>query len=478
MEVREIKGNRTSWPMLSLSGPSSKEVLYEDSSDRERWLSTFLSVIVAFGHERHFHGPLFSTLREKASPGAWGRRWTLRPLLYVCLLMGLEPQGTLPERFDQARQKVVEMFPGRKRPGRSYQGFVAARRRITRRQVRLVKRQLCRHHRRIAGVFWRRHGWVAFAADGTRIKLPRTAPNEKAFGGATRDKSAPELSVTSLYHLGTGLPWAWRIGPGPESEQVQLRRMMAHLPRGSLLIADAGFTSFDLLCALRERGVEILVRMGSNRTLLTGVRDAAVQVRGEQVWFWPRDKQAQVPPLPLRLVRIGQQNHPPMCLATSVLEERVLTEAQIGQFYRMRWGQEVFHRSFKQTLAQHTMRSASPGEGRRELDWALMAYLILGLWTVQAQIQAGRDPLAWSVAQALRTVRQVLRPAGRSGRGRSLVDQLRPAVQDRYVRRGSKAARAWPRKKNDHPPGLPKMREVTLKEKHRAARIYDMNKRT
>ena len=228
-------------------------------------------------------------------------------------------------------------------------------------------------------------------------------------------------------------------------------------------VISAGGVGFDISCGVR--------------TLLTGLADARVRVRGELVWFWPQAKQSQAAPLVLRLVRLQQANHPAMCLASSVLDERRLTDRQIGQFYRMRWGQEVFHRSFKRTLAQHTLRSASPGQARHELDWAVMAYLVLGLWTVQAQIEARHDPLNWSVAQALRLVRTrllVTQPVGR----RPLLDQLRGAVKDRYVRHGPKAARHWPRKKNDHPPGLPKLREATLKERCRAITIYETNKPT
>lgn len=463
--------------MLCLSGQQDKEVSYEDSICREQRFSIFLSVIVAFGHESRFHGPLFSTLAAMGPQWDRSRRWTAEHVIYVSLLMVLDGAPTLKERFDNARQSTVAMFPGRKRPGRSYQGYVKARRQISRRQIRVTKRELCRHHRRIAGAFWQRKGWLAFAADGTRVELPRTARNEKAFGCAGREKTAPQLSLTSLYHLGTGLPWAWRIGPGTQSEQVQLRKMIGQLPRGSLLVTDAGFTSFDLLRLLAGRGVEVLVRMGSHRTLLTGLEDASVQVRGERVWLWPKQKQGRYPPLKLRLIRIEQANHSPMCLATSVLDEQALTDPQIGQFYRMRWGQEVFHRSFKQTLGQHKMRSGSPGEARGELDWALMAYLLLGLWTVQAQIEAHQDPLSWSVAASLRIIRRAMRPAGRCARRGHLVAQLRRAVKDGYTRKGLKATRPWPRKKKDHPPGLPKLREATQHEKHRATKTYERIKR-
>ncbi len=419
-----------------------------------------------------FPASFFAALLTRGPQWEQPRRWTLDYVIYVSLLMVLDGSQALKDRFAHARQAVGEMFPGRRRPGKTYQGYVKACRRLRREHLQALHRHLRDRQRDLAGPFWRRDGWVAFAADGTRIELPRTVAHEKAFGCAGRDKTGPQLQLTSLYHMGTGLPWAWRIGAGTESEQVHLRQMVGVIPSGALLVADAGFTSFELLYALVGRHVEVLVRMGSNRTLLTGLEDARVQVRGEWVWLWPQDKQTRYPPLKLRLIRLAQANHTPMCLVTSVLDEQVLTDRQIGQFYRRRWGQEVFHRAFKQTLAQHKLHSGAPEEARRELDWALLAYLLLGLWAVQAQSTASRDPLPWSVAEALRIVRDALRPIGGRRRG-ALVTQLRRAVQDGYVRKGAKVARPWPRKKNDHPPGLPKLREATPHEKHRATKTYE-----
>lgn len=420
-----------------------------------------------------FTAPFLTLLLELGPQVRSPRRWTLEYVIYVSALMVLDGSAHLKDRFVQARQEVVALFPGRKRPGQTYQGYVKACRQLRRRQQHAIHRHLRERQREAAGPFWRRDDWVAFAADGTRIELPRTAAHEKAFGCAGRDKTGPQLQLTSLYHMGTGLPWAWQIGAGTESEQVHLRHLARWLPADSLLVADAGFTSFELLRSLRERHVHFLVRLGSNRTLLTGLEDAQIHVRGERVWLWPKKKQTQAPPLKLRLVRFEQANHSPMCLATSVLDERVLADRQIGRFYRLRWGQEVFHRSFKQTLTQHKLHSASPNAARRELDWALIAYLLLGLWTVRAQIEASRDPLHGSVAEALRVVRVVLRPVVGSRRRGNFLRQLRRAVKDSYVRHGSKAARSWPHKKKDHPPGLPKLREASPTEKRRAIKTYE-----
>lgn len=420
-----------------------------------------------------FTAPFFSRLLAQGPQWENPRRWTVEYVIYVSLLMALDGSETLKDRFAHARQAVVALFPSRKRPGQTYQGYVKASGQIRRHYLRAIQRQLRDRQQEIAAAWWQRDGWVAFAADGTRIELPRTAANEQAFGCAGRDKTGPQLQLTSLYHLGLGLPWVWRIGAGTESEQVHLRQMIKWLPRGALLIADAGFTSFDLLRSLADHQVQVLVRMGSNRTLLTGLEDARVRIKGEIVWLWPTKKQAQHPPLKLRLIRLEQANHSPMCLVTSVLDEQALTDQQVGQFYRMRWGQEVFHRSFKQTLAQHKMRSGAPAEARSELDWALLGYLVLGLWSAAALIGAGRDPLQWSPAEALRVVRGAMWQGGRSGRRGTLERLLRKAVKDRYVRTGSKSARNWPRKKNDHPPGVPKLREATEKEKRCAQRTYE-----
>jgi hypothetical protein len=460
--------------MLFLSGQPSKEVCYEHSKDREQRLYAFPSAALAFGHESDFHGPLFSTLAARGTPqGSRAGRWTLEYVISLSLLMALAPARTLKDRFTHARHTLVAMYPGRKRPGGTYQGYLKARRKIIGRQRQAIQRHLREQHRRIAGAFWRRDGWLAFSADGTRIEVPRTARNQKAFGCAGRKKTGPQLSLTSLYHLGTGLPWAWRIGAGIQSEQTHLHSLAGWLPRGSLLVADAGFTSFDLLRSLVDRGVQILVRMGSNRTLLTGLTDVRTKIQGEVVWLWPTRKQSKCPPLRLRLIRIEQANHTPVYLATSVMDAQALTDQQVGQFYRRRWGHEVFYRSFKRTLEQHKMCSRCPSEARRELEWALLAYLVVGLWSVEALIGAQRDPLCWSVGESLRVVRQAMpNSGGPRGQGRLAV-LFRRAFKDSYVRQGSKEARHWPHKKNDPPAGLPKIRPATEKEKRWAKRTCE-----
>src|SRR5690242_20793029 len=54
------------------------------------------------------------------------RRWTARLLVTCAVLLAWAPGATLADRFADARAQVVAMYPGRRRPGRTYAGFIAA----------------------------------------------------------------------------------------------------------------------------------------------------------------------------------------------------------------------------------------------------------------------------------------------------------------------------------------------------------------
>jgi hypothetical protein len=40
--------------------------------------------------------------------------------------------------------------------------------------------------------------------------------------------------MTSLWHMGVGLPWDFRVGPGTDSERRHLEQMLEDLPQKSL----------------------------------------------------------------------------------------------------------------------------------------------------------------------------------------------------------------------------------------------------
>lgn len=394
-------------------------------------------------------------------------------MVFEALLMVFAEGKSLDDRFLHARDCLLEMFPSRRRPGKTYPGFIKAQRWICPAMVDAMMAQLREQHQNVAGKHWERFGWAAFACDGSRVEVPRTAKNQEAFGCAGKNKTGPQLSLTTLYHMGTGLPWDWRIGAGTEAERTHLRAMLATLPEEALIVADAGFTGYDLLNEIVAGGRSFLIRAGANVAVLTKLMAVDLEQEGETVWLWPQGKR-ELAPLKLRLIRIPKSSSSveDMYLLTNVFDHEKMSSEIAYRLYRMRWGVELFYRGLKQTLDQHKLRSDAPEQARWELHWAMMAYLLLGLMTVEGIIGRDRDPLSMSVACALRIVRQAMNEPRRYWRYRgNLRVLLGTARKDEYSRKSSKKSRNWPHKKKESPPGAPKIREATFDESALARKI-------
>ena len=376
----------------------------------------------------------------------------------MLMLMAWANAPTLADRFALARPCVANATARRRRLGKTYQGFIKALLKHADTLLEQLQTHLRTTLNKIAGKHWTRMGWLVFAIDGSKIDLPRTAAHEQAFGTSGKNNSGPQLLLSVLWHLGTGLPWAWRIGSGRDSERQHLRDMLHHLPDGALLLADAGYPGFDLLNTLIAQRIHVLMRVGGNITLLKKL-GYAVREHEHTVYLWPHGKRDQ-PPLTLRLIRVPGQE---VVLITSVLDPRQLDDEQAAVMYKLRWGAEVGYRSLKQTLARRKMCSAAPRQAVAELHGSMLGLTLLGLMSVAGIIEDGRDPLNWSVALALRVVRQAMthRPADRR---RSLLRALAQAVKDDWQRKADKRARRWPHKKRDTPPGPPKVRAADARQ--------------
>jgi hypothetical protein len=375
--------------------------------------------------------------------------------------MAWDTAPSLSQRFTAVRDCLAAMFPTRRRVGRTYRGFSAALAAVSPWLEEAVQGQL---RQAVAGLAARpltREGWRAFAVDGTKIDCRRTIANEADFGTAGKAGCGPQMLLTTLWEMGSGLPWNWRIDRARGSEREQLRQMLGTLPADALLVADAGFTGFDLLSTLQEAGRSFLIRVGANVTLLRELGEVRREGR-DTVYLWRADLPR--PPLRLRLIRVKSRGTT-MYLVTNVLDPQRLPRAAAGRLYRLRWGVEVFYRSFKQTLGKRKMDSASPRMARLELMWSLIGLLLLGLLNVRMLLARGRDPLQASVGNALKVMRQAMRRAlGRPMKLRTLLAQLGEAIKDSYVRRCSKRSYRWPRKKRQPPPGAPRIRTATARE--------------
>jgi DDE family transposase len=356
------------------------------------------------------------------------------------------------------------------RLGRSYSGFAQATISKSAEVLEGVKNRFREEMASSLRTFRNRDGFCVLAVDGSRVECAHTLANEDGLGCAGRDKTAPQVFVTTLWHAGFALPWDFRTGPGTDSERCHLDQMLDGLPEQTFLLADAGFVSFGLCHALQQQGHSFLLRVGSNVHLLTDL-EYDYEQRDDIVYLWPR-KQRRLPPLKLRLIRLPDEKGQTVCLLTDILDIQRLPDKQAQRLYALRWGVEVFYRSSKQTLQRRRLLSRTPQTCLAEAAWGLVGIWLLGLMTVRQQMRRGLEPRNWSVANARDAVRYAMRNSGRlRTRPASFLAALVAATKDNYVRQRPKRARNYPRKKREKPPGPPNIKPATAQEQKRAKRL-------
>ena len=420
--------------------------------------------------------------------------WTAQPLAGAALLWAWSDEATLDDRFQAARRIIQCVFPQQQELAGSYQAFVKLLRRWTSQFVTSLQATFRQRMQASLAERWLLYGFAVFGSDGSRVELPRTRSNEVAYAPSPSRKkrkrpcrgrqseqsrakkaNSAQLWLTTLWHAATGLPWDWRLGPADSSERGHLLEMLTGLPLDALIAADAGFVGYDFLSGILASGRQFLVRVGANVRLLRKLGYA--RESNGLVYLWP-DKAAQrnQPPLVLRLVIASNGKHP-VYLITSVLSARRLSDRQVCDLYRLRWGIELFYRHLKQTYQRRKLRSARADHARLELEWSL-----LGLWAMAlyAQVELARKKVPAhkvSIAGVLRAFRRMLRDYLHSAdSAHSLCALVRRAIVDDY-HRANKASRIDTRRKYEQPPGPPHIRSATRAQIKHAKQLAAADKK-
>lgn len=381
-------------------------------------------------------------------------RWKVKPLVMIALLMLFSNGRSVGERFDECRCWWNRMHPNRKRPGKTVEGFHAALARMPRAALKAGQPILRQRIAQVLADRWHVGGWIPFGVDGSRLELPRRVDLERVFGTSGKGET-PQLWLTALVHLSTGIPWAWQFGTSKSSERALARRMLDCLPPQALLVADAGFTGLDFWQTLEDRGTSFLIRLSSQCHFYVDYEVEADFSEGF-AWLWPQSARNKSP-MRLRIIRLaGKEGRKDVWLATNVMESTRLSRADASEMFRARWEHEVFYRGYKRTLDRAKLSSRTAKQAIREVEIAMMGTQLLLAQTQWALARAG-TPGKPSVAAAVRQVGHEMRCLliGQKGTG-YLLRLAKAAREQRPDRTSPKATREWPRKNKAHkPPGPP-----------------------
>lgn len=188
----------------------------------------------------------------------------------MCMAQALSADGSCRQAVDDAA--VKRLIAGMTRCSTHTAAYCKARaglplamiNTLTRRTGTLVANGLCE------GGLWR--GRRVLLADGTRLGLPDTAENQAAYpqpGSQSKALGFPKMPLVGLRGLASGALLDAAGGPceGKGSdEQTLCRGLRDRLAEGDILLGDADFPTYFLLCELLGCSVDgLLEQYGARR---------------------------------------------------------------------------------------------------------------------------------------------------------------------------------------------------------------------
>ena len=264
-----------------------------------------------------------------------------------------------------------------------------------------------------AGSWWR--GSRLVAIDSTVLDLPDTALNEERFGkpGSGRGEmrgAFPQARVVALTECGTHAIIGAEIGPCTTGETTLARKLFTGLDEGMLLLADRGFSGYDLWRAAAATGAQLCWRTRSNAVL--PVTQALPDGSYLSALQPPRGNPGK--PLTVRVIEYTLA-HPsrgkgdaPIRLITTLVDPTQAPALELAALYGERWEEESAFDELKthQRGAGRVLRSKSPEMVIQEIYAHLLVYYAIRVLINRAAEPEELDPDRVSFIASLRVVRR------------------------------------------------------------------------
>lgn len=420
---------------------------------------------------RDFVTPTVLRQVRKATSRRRKPRWDLYPLVHVLLAMTWCCGDSLPEKFEVARGFYVVCCPKRKRPGKSFQGFEKAVRKLPMPVLRTLAGGIRGRIEVLFGDRLRFGNFIPLGCDGTKHECPRSEELEERLGTSCKQKgsgeknSAPMIWNTSIVHLTLGIPWCWRWGKAKKSsERNHLIQMLPLLPRLALIVTDAGYVGYDVIRTLVERKVFFLMRMSSQATFYTESQEPLENFEEGIAYYWPKKHRKKgCPPLRGRLICVRSKRRKiDVWLFSNVEDQKQLPVALVSTLYRLRWESEGFFRTYKRTMKKVKLMSRTVRSIHREAEASMIATQILlcqGALAMPTPSSKESLPAMCSPRKVLLEIRRDI--TGQKPNVKPFGERLVKHQRDRRDRKTAKEKRKWPRRKAHKPPKPPILLKIT-----------------
>jgi hypothetical protein len=251
------------------------------------------------------------------------------------------------------------------------------------------------------GVFWR--GLRTVAVDATTQHVPNTpaiAAGYRKRSGDTLTFGYPLLRLSVLVECGTRAILAAVFGPEADGETTHARRLLDAIGAGMLVLADAGYDSWELLRDIAATKAHYLCRSGARRTplILRELSDGSylsvlgygrLKVRIIEAWVTITWADGTVTREQWRLV-------------SSLLDHRRYPAGELVRLYHRRWQVETTYLSIKSTILDgRVLRSRHAAEIDQEVYALLTVYQTIirtAVDAVDTSLDARPDRISFTVA--------------------------------------------------------------------------------
>lgn len=251
------------------------------------------------------------------------------------------------------------------------------------------------------------------AMDGATLDVPDTAENDEYFGrpgsGRGEGKGAfPQIRLVGVAECGTHALFAAAIGPYNSPERTLAMQVLPALRPGMLLMADRGFTSYELWQTAATTGADLLWRASSVFSLpvLQELPDGSYLSH-----LIRKDRQ----PITVRVIeytiddgRAPEGEH--YRLVTTLLDPDQAPATELAELYAQRWEFETTLDELKthQRGAKVVLRSKSPDGVEQEVWGFLLVHWAIRELMHTAALDGDIDPDRVSFVRTLRLARRTV----------------------------------------------------------------------
>jgi hypothetical protein len=251
--------------------------------------------------------------------------------------------------------------------------------------------------------------------DGATVTLPDTPDNQQSYPQSSSQQPGlgfPQCRMVGIICLASGALLNLATGPcqGKGSdEQSLLRSMLETLETDDILLGDAFYATYFLLCSLQQRGVDgVFEQHGSRRGSTDfrrgqrlGQRDHLIELHKPKIkpaWMSQADYEQAPHSLVVRELYTGGK-----LLVTTLLCPKTTSKAALKKLYRDRWHVELDLRNIKTTLGMETLSCRTPAMVEKELWVYLLAYNLIRLLMAQSAFLADMLPRQISFKHTVQT---------------------------------------------------------------------------